>query len=107
MLDEGILCANPIKKGATWTFDGGYEPGQEKLFGATLKGAISFDLTGCSLMALRSVPLEVIWALLRASHKPNPLTGAARQADYDAMAEEFTRLMKLPGRSIRSYLSSR
>lgn len=106
LLDEGTLCANAIKTAATWSWSGGCEPGQDKLFGDTIKGGKVFDLTGYSLSALRLMPIEVMWALLRASHKPNTLTSAALQADYDAMAEEFTRLMKLPGRSTYSFSSS-
>jgi hypothetical protein len=106
MLDAQTLCTNAIKKaGAGWNWTVGDEPNQEKLFGVQLKGGKIFDLTTSPLSDLRDMPIEVIWALLRASHKPNTLTGAALQAERDAMAERYAKLMKLPGRSTCSTCS--
>ena len=71
--------------------------------GTQIKGARIFDVAGRSLSRLQEMPIEIVWALLRASHKPSTSTGAALQAECDAMAENFSRLMALIGHLSSSF----
>lgn len=103
LLDETELCKTALKKAAgDWKWGEGCEPGNEKEFGESIKGAKVFDLAGGSLSNLKAMPIEIVWALLRASHKPSTKTGSALQAEHDAMAEKFSRLMALKGYSSSS-----
>jgi hypothetical protein len=98
LLNETKICASALKRGGSgWQRIGGDEAGQEKRFGGMLKGGLIFDLTTCELSDLKAMPVEIIWALLRASHKPPTLTGPLRQAEHDEMAEKFSKLMQLEG----------
>lgn len=107
LLNETDICVNALRKaGSGWQRNVGDEPGQEKRFGSNLKGGPIFDLTTCELADLKVMPIEIIWALLRASHKPPTLTGPLRQAEHDEMAEKFSKLMQLEGEFSLSELLS-
>jgi len=103
LLDDHDLCSSALKEaGAGWKWTAGCEPGNEQEFGKSVKGAKAFDLAGGSLRNLQAIPIEIVWALLRASHKPFTSTGAALQAEHDAMAEKYSKLMALKGNSSSS-----
>jgi hypothetical protein len=105
-LNEHAMCANAIRKaGSGWKWVDGSEFKQEKRFGQALAGGRVFDLGTCDVAHLEGIPLKIIWALLRSSHKPSTSTGAVLQAEHDAMAGNFARLMALEGKSDSSGLS--
>jgi len=107
LLDKHELCKNALKTaGSGWNYNSGCEAGQEKEFGEVAKGAKLFDLAACGLAGLREMPIEIVWALLRASHKPSAATGVLLQAEYDTIAANYGRLIALKGTFIRSWISS-
>jgi len=104
LLDDIDLCNSALKKaGGGWSWTDGCAAGNEQVFGEQIKGARIFDVAGRSLSRLQEMPIEIVWALLRASHKPSTSTGAALQAECDAMAENFSRLMALIGHLSSSF----
>jgi len=104
LLDDIDLCYSALKKaGSGWTWQSGCEPGNEQKFGEGIKGGRSFDLEAAPLANLQEMPIEIVWALLRASDKSSTSTGAALQAEHDAMADKFSRLMALKGHSSSSF----
>lgn len=106
-MDDHDLCAKAMRKaGSGWGYLEGAEAGKESEFGETLEDAKLFDLAACPL-AQSQLPIEIVWASLRASCKPSTTSGSRLQSDHDAMAERYTKLMKLPGMSTPSILSSR
>jgi hypothetical protein len=100
MLNDHELCAKAIRKAdisCYWTE--GAEPGREEQFGQSLiKGGL-LDLATYPLSRLKQLPIETVWVILRASYNAPTTSGSKRQAEYDATAERYTKLMKLPGRS--------
>lgn len=107
MLDEHELCRRAIIKagGANWKFTAGDETGKEEQFGDSVKDAGVFDMTGWSLDALETAPIEIVWALLRASHKAPDMSSGKLQAEYDVTAANYARLMALKGMSSLSKIS--
>jgi hypothetical protein len=100
MLDRHELCRDALKTAGTgWNRMQGCEPGQEKEFGQGVKGGRIFDVAGGPLTGLKEMPVEIIWALLRAAYQPSNLAGAQLQAEYDKIAKNYARLMALPGES--------
>lgn len=104
-LGEHALCGRAIVKGGRWTWTGGGEP-EKEVFGREWKQATVFDLRGISLGRLEAIPVDCIWALLRASTKLGAYE-IEKKMDLKAMSEEYVRLMKLQRESImRSSVST-
>lgn len=69
---------------------------RRELYGECIPKGHVFDTRTWSVINYRLVPPEASWALGRASYKIGKPAGKFEPADYEAMGEEFTRLMKLP-----------
>jgi hypothetical protein len=98
LMDDHELCTHAIQTaGARWRWPKGTAPGEETQFGLAIKEGHLFDLANAPLVLFKQLPIEIIWALLRVSHKSTKLSGTELQAEYDARAEKFSKLMKLKG----------
>jgi hypothetical protein len=95
MMDDGELCAQILKTTAGRTREKGSKWDEEERFGESIAGAWALDLASCSIQRLKWMPVEMIWALLRASYRPHDQT----KEEVEAIANRFQRLMKLEGES--------
>jgi hypothetical protein len=96
------LCTDAIKKATNWSRDDkAAVNGSENDFDDALLGEGLFDIRSYSLDAMKALPVEVIWALARASHFYVPLNPDQKALAHEELAERFRKLMELNGKSSR------
>jgi hypothetical protein len=99
-LDDISLSVDAVKAAHSWTHGDKAKNGHgEKFFGESLHGQGSlFDLRTYSLNSLKRLPIEVIWALLRASHSYVEREHDENEKDHVELAQRFATLMESKGR---------
>jgi hypothetical protein len=96
-LDDIPLSVDAIKTAHIWTWHKAKDDNGEEFFGEELPGEGLFDLRTYSLNSLKRLPIEIIWALLRASHSYVQREHDENEKDHDELAERFAKLMELKG----------
>lgn len=101
-LEDHELGGRALDKARTWSRTGGnLSETVPEVFGLEVPKGRVVDFRTISRKDLGLLPLDSLWAFLRASAKlPMALTGSP-WVDISAMSEEYVRLMKLRGESSR------
>jgi hypothetical protein len=99
-LGDVQLCTDAIKKASNWSRDDkNAVNGSENQFGDALLGEGLFDIRSYSLEAMKALPIEVIWALARASHSYVSHNPKQKTLAHEELAVRFRKLMELNGMS--------
>lgn len=94
-LEDHDLCGRALEKGSwRWT-----DKNETEIFGQSITDGKVFDLRTMPKSHLEMIPMDSLWALLRASTKlcPDELEVVGGTLDTKAMSQEYVRLMKLRG----------
>jgi hypothetical protein len=96
-LDDHDLCLDAVKRSATWVSDDQTDVRSQGEFGEPISGGGLFDIRCYSLEMMKALPIEVIWALARASHSYVKMGAEPLKKAHNELAARYYQLMGLKG----------